>query len=182
MTVLTWGQAWGVWDSQGGARDKGAMMASIAEAESSLNTQARSWAGALGLWQVMPFWAADFGWPVSWLLVATYSARAAVRISGNGTNVGAWDTCYNPPSSAANRRNLSQPIQGSPAWNIWKRQGGSPSGGTVQGNALHGRASDSARALVERVSWANHLQGNAIPNNTEWVADNRKLLYGKRAR
>lgn len=182
MTVITWGQAWGLWDSQGGAHDKGAMMASIAEAESSLNTQAESPVGARGLWQEMPFWASYFGWPVSYLFIATYNARGAVRISGNGSNVGAWDTCYNPVSSAANRRNLSEPMQGSPAWNIWHGQGGGPSGGRVSGNALHGRASDSDRALVDRVSWANHLQGNAIPNNTEWVADNRKLLYGHRVR
>jgi hypothetical protein len=175
VSILSWGQLWGVWDSVGGARDKGAMMASIAIAESSGNTGVTSPAGAIGAWQIMPFWAGTFGWPVSALFNVTWNARAAVRISGNGTNVGAWDTCYNPPSSAANRRNLSGPLPGSPAWNVWKGQGGHPTGGGGTPTATSSGPSQSERAVLSRVPWANHLQENAIPNNTRWVAYNRTL-------
>lgn len=178
MSIITWGQAWGLWDSQGGAHDKGAMMASVAEAESSLNTLAESYVGARGLWQEMPFWAGVFGWPVSYLFVATRNAYAAVHISGNGRNVGAWDTCYNPVSSAANRRNLSEPMVGSPAWNIWHRSSGNAIGGGVTATVSHGGASAAQRSLVQRVSWANHLQQHAIPDNTQWVKDDTKLLLG----
>jgi hypothetical protein len=119
--------------------------------------------------------AVDFGWPVSFLYVVTFNAQAAKRISGNGQNVGAWDTCYNPPSSAAFRRTLSEPEAGSPAFNIWRGQGGHPSGGG--GGIVDTSSGPSAaeRAVLARVPWANHLQENAIPNNTRWVAYNCQL-------
>lgn len=180
MTHYTWGQLWGLWDGAGGRHDKGAMMASIAEAESSGYSNAVSSAGAIGCWQEMPFWAGVMGWPVSMLYVAHYNAVAAVHISGNGSNVGAWDTCYNPVSSAANRRNLREPEVGSPAWNIWNgSSGGAAPAGSGAGNS--GSAPDAAdMELIRKTVWANHLQQNAIPNNTGWVAYNRRLHFTPR--
>lgn len=178
MTDYSWGQLWGLWDGAGGRHDKGAMMASIAEAESSGDSIAVSPAGAIGCWQVMPFWASDFGWPVSLLYSGHYSAVAAVRISGNGANVGAWDTCYNPPSSAAYRKNLSEPEQGSPAWNIWHGSSGGPQGGGGGVQTVSHSGPDAYESQIARQTiWANHLQEHAIPDNTRWVSFNRKLHY-----
>lgn len=181
MTIYTWGQMWGLWDSVGGARNRGAMMASIAEAESSGNSLAISPAGALGLWQIMPFWASEWGWRVESLLIGVASARGALRISGNGYHVGAWDTCYNPVSSAADRRDLSEPMVGSPAWNIWHGHGGGP-GSSGGGGVQTYQGPDAAeQEVIAKVAWANHLQENAIPNNTRWVAYNT-VLHNTRIR
>ena len=177
MTHYTWGQLWGLWDGAGGRRDKGAMMASIAEAESSGYSNAVSSAGAIGCWQEMPFWAGVMGWPVSMLYVAHYNAVAAVHISGNGSNVGAWDVCYNPVSSAANRRNLREPEVGSPAWNIWNNTGGGAQSTGGLDNSGGGAPSAADMELIRKTRWANHLQENAIPNNTAWVAYNRSLHH-----
>src|SRR5215469_6631225 len=166
-----------LWISEGGSSSKATLMAAIATAESSGDSTARSWAGALGLWQVMPFWASDFGWSVSALLIATYSARAAIRISGDGNHVGAWDTCYNPPSSAAHRLDLSWPQRGSPAYNILgggSTGGGGGGGHVVQGNSYN-QPSSTERAVAIKVSWANHLQEHATPDNIAWLADQRRL-------
>jgi hypothetical protein len=151
------------------------MMSAISLAESSGESGVVSPAGAIGLWQVMPFWAEDFGWPLSYLYQPLYSARAAKMISGDGTNVGAWDTCYYPTSSAADRKDLSWPEQHSDAWNILQTHGVTTGGSG--GGGLLGSPSPGDAKLAQQVAWANHLQENAIPNNTAWVAYNRKLHY-----
>lgn len=177
MSTWTYDGLQKLWEFENGRSSKAPMMAAIALAESSGESGVSSYAGAIGLWQVMPFWAPHFGWPVSYLYDPIYSARAAVLISGDGSNVGAWDTCYNPPSSAANRRDLTYPLRGSPAWNILNdhgESGGGGSTGTIQGSS---EAGDSR--LAEQVTWANHLQTHAIPDNTAWVAYNRKVHWSK---
>jgi len=175
VSTWTWDSLQTLWKFEHGNSSKAEMMAAIALAESSGISDAVSPAGAIGLWQVMPFWASDFGWPVSYLYQPVYSALAAVRISGDGSNVGAWDTCYNPVSSAAHRKDLSAPETGSPAWNILHDHGISVTGGGG-GSVVEGPAPGDAQ-LASQVAWANHLQTNAIPNNTIWVAYNRDLHW-----
>lgn len=162
-----------LWEAAGGAPAKAALMAAISIAESSGNSGAVSPVGAIGLWQVMPFWAPHFGLPVSALYIALTNARVAKGISGDGNHVGAWDTCYNPPASAARRLDLTWPEQGSPAWNILGGRGGGGGGGVVVVSHTGPSAADSA--LARKVGWANHLQTVAIPNNTRWVSFNRTL-------
>jgi sugar/nucleoside kinase (ribokinase family) len=149
------------------------VMAAISLAESSGDSTIVSPAGAIGLWQIMPFWAATFHQPVSDLYVALINCDDARRISGNGYNLGAWDTCYNPPSSAAVRRDLHWPETGSPAWNILQTHGAGINPGETHGAA--GSADPGDRQLMQQVGWANHLQDNAIPHNTGWVAYNRSF-------
>lgn len=157
----------------GGSPSRAPMMSAVAGAESSYDDKIVSPAGAIGLWQIMPFWAGDLGWPVSFLYQPIYNAKAAVHISGGGFHVGAWDTCYNPPSAAANRLDLRWPEKFSPAWNILQSHGASvaPRGSGVGA----GTPSPGDRELVRQAEWANHLQNVAIQNNTAWVAYNRKL-------
>lgn len=149
------------------------VMAAIALAESSGESEAVSPAGAIGLWQIMPFWAGTFGQSVSQLYVAAYNCDDARRISGDGYHLGAWDTCYNPPSSAANRRDLSWPETGSPAWNMLRSHGGGGGGGGPPKTIGAPTASD--KQLMQQVAWANHLQTHAIPNNTGYLAYQRTL-------
>jgi Lysozyme like domain len=169
-----------LWEQAGGDPRRAAVMAAIAEAESSGNSGAVSWAGAIGLWQIMPFWAPHFGWPVSLLYDPWHNAWGAKQISGDGYHVGAWDTCYNPPSSAANRRDLSNPIVGSPAYNILRGRGGTGSNTSVSVGSNHIGPTNSERDIMSKLAWANHLQRHAIPDNTQWVADNRRLRKPRR--
>lgn len=162
----------------GGAKSRGPMMAAVATAESSGDETIVSPAGAIGYWQIMPFWAATFGWPVSYLYQGYYNARAAVKISGGGFHVGAWDTCYNPPSSAARRLDLTWPERGSPAWNELQTHGTAT--GPGGGGETVGSPDPSDQQLIQQRNWADHLQQVAIVNNTAWVAYNRKLHYGGR--
>lgn len=175
MSTWTYDSAQTLFKFAGGAASRAPMMSAVAGAESSYESGVVSPAGAIGLWQIMPFWAAHFGWPVSYLYQPLYNAKAAVGISGGGFHVGAWDTCYNPPSAAANRLDLTWPEKFSPAWNILQSHGASvaPPGGS-QGI---GSPSPGDSKLVQETSWANHLQRVAIQNNTAWVAYNRKLHY-----
>lgn len=156
------------------------VMAAIALAESSGQSTIVSPAGAIGLWQIMPFWAGTFGQSVSELYVALVNCDDARRISGNGYHLGAWDTCYNPPSSAAVRRDLGWPERGSPAWNILQDHGAGINPGPATGAS--GGPSPSDKTLMRQVSWAKHLQEVAIPNNTGWVAYNRTLRGPGRSR
>jgi hypothetical protein len=178
VTVFGWDGLEGLWVANRGPRDKSPIAAGVALAESSGESGVVSSAGAIGCWQIMPFWAPHFGWPVSALYNPNYNARAAIAISSDGTNWGAWDTCYNPVSSAANRRDLPYPMAGSPAWNEIRDHGATVQPGTSPG--VTGGPSASDRELLRRVAWANHLQSNAIPHNTSWVAYNRRFHYPHR--
>lgn len=172
MSTWGWDSLQQLWKAAGGNTSKGPVMAAIALAESSGESGVVSPAGAIGLWQVMPFWAGDFGWPVSYLYQPLYSAIAARRISGDGEHLGAWDTCYNPPSAAANRLDLRWPERGSPAWDELDSHGASSGGGG--GSESPGGPSPGDRRLQQQVAWANHLQDHAIPVNTNWVSYNRQ--------
>ncbi len=137
MTVLTIAQTEAIWVFAGGAESRKVMMTAVAISESSLNSTIVSPAGAIGLWQIMPFWAGHFGWPVSNLYQTYYNARAAVSISGNGTNVAAWDSCYADIYSSGRLSYLSWPQAGSAAARNLALMGGGggPGGGPGEGEA-----------------------------------------------
>lgn len=175
MSTWTWDSLQTLWKFAGGNASRAQVMAAIALAESGGRSWVVSSAGAIGLWQEEPFWAGHFGWPVSYLYQPLYNAKAAVGISGGGFHLGAWDTCYYPTSSAANRRDLHWPMQHSDAWNILQTHGAAS--GPGGGGETVGGPDPSDRQLIQQTAWANHLQNNAIPNNTAWVAYNRKLHY-----
>ena len=75
-----------LWDAVGGSPGSAFIAAEIAVAESGGNQYATGPAGERGYWQIHP----DHG------ALSTYdafgNARAAVSISGNGSNWGAWTT------------------------------------------------------------------------------------------
>lgn len=173
MSVWSYDSLQTLFKFAGGASSRAPMMAAVALAESSGESGVVSYAGAIGLWQEEPFWAAHFGWPVSYLYQPLYNAKAAVGISGGGYHVGAWDTCYNPPAAAARRLDLSWPERGSPAWNILNGHGGAATGPGSSESV--GSPSPGDTRLLQQVAWANHLQSNAIVTNTNWVSYNRQL-------
>lgn len=75
-----------LWDAAGGAPGSAFIAAEVATAESGGNQYATGAAGERGYWQINP----DHG------ALSTYdafgNARAAIIISGNGSNWGAWTT------------------------------------------------------------------------------------------
>lgn len=89
----------------------------IAECESSLNTDAVSPAGALGLWQIMPFNFAPLGLSVGDWRNPDINARAATLLSGHGSNCAAWDTCYRDIQATGRYTFLNWPEAGSCAYN-----------------------------------------------------------------
>ena len=173
MSNYDWPQLQALWKFAGGNASREDVMAAISLAESSGEAEVVSPAGAIGLWQVMPFWAPHFGWPVSYLYQPYYNARAAVGISGGGYHLGAWDTCYNPPSAAANRLDLSWPETGSPAWDELRSHGAGTTGGGGGGGSTGPSGADAV--LMRQFAWANHLAEYAVVNNTNWVSWNRTL-------
>lgn len=83
--TYTYSQLEGLWDKAGGPRDMAAVMAAIAEAESSGNADAHNASGASGLWQILglPFPGNPFD--------ALTNARMAVsKYMSQG--LGAWTT------------------------------------------------------------------------------------------
>lgn len=98
MPVLTIPEIAGAWQSAGATQigiDRRIEFAAICLAESGGNTDAVSPAGALGLWQVMPFNFAPLGLDVNQWRDPFVNARAALLLSNQGQNCAAWDSCYN---------------------------------------------------------------------------------------
>lgn len=117
MSVLTRRQAAAALERQGMPPRHVAEFVAIAEAESSLNDQAQSPVGALGLWQIMPFNFAPLGLDIAFWANPDTNARAAVLLSGHGSNCAAWDTCYADIQASGRLAFLGWPQRGSAAWN-----------------------------------------------------------------
>lgn len=117
MAVLTAVQVADAWVAAGGPKSRAVEFVAIAMGESSLDDTAESSAGAQGLWQVMPFWWGSLGLdPNMWSDPLT-NARAAVAISGHGTNCAAWDSCYTDIYTSGRLQFLAWPQSGSADYN-----------------------------------------------------------------
>lgn len=82
------------WVGAGGPVSRRVEWVAIAIGESSLDPNAVSSAGAIGLWQIMPFNAPPYGYSPGQLYDPHVNAIVAVRMSGGGTNCAAWDSAY----------------------------------------------------------------------------------------
>lgn len=117
MAVLSIGQAGAALARQGMPARRIPEFVAVAMAESSLDTEAKSPVGALGLWQIMPFNFAGLGLDIAFWDNPDTNARAAVLLSGSGTNCAAWDTCYANIAASGRYRFLGWPETGSAAFN-----------------------------------------------------------------
>jgi hypothetical protein len=113
VTVLSAAQAAAYWTGAGGPASRAVEWVAIAIGESSLDTAAVSSAGAIGLWQIMPFNAAPYGYAVAQLYDPAVNAAIAVAMSGGGTNCAAWDSCYTDIEADGRLSFLSWPQPGS---------------------------------------------------------------------
>ena len=115
--LLTARQVAGWWQAEGGPASRDVEWVAIAIGESSLETGVVSSAGAIGLWQIMPEHAAEYGFEVSGLYDPQVNAYIAVRLSGYGTNCAAWDSAYRDINASGRYTFLAFPEQGSADYN-----------------------------------------------------------------
>lgn len=117
MALLTAVQTADLWLGAGGPKNRVVEWVAIAIGESGLVTDAVSSAGAIGMWQIMPFNAPAFGYTAADLYDPAVNARVAVAMSGGGTNCAAWDSCYLNIRASGRYTFLSWPEQGSADYN-----------------------------------------------------------------
>lgn len=117
MTRLSAVQVADYWIGAGGPRARAVEWVAIAIGESGLDDAAVSSAGAIGLWQIMPFNAAPNGVTVGELYNPAVNARVAVAMSGGGTNCAAWDSAYRNIQASGRYSFLGWPETGSADFN-----------------------------------------------------------------
>lgn len=113
MTVHTAAQVAGYWTGAGGPKTRAVEWVAVSIGESSLDDAAVSPVGAIGLWQIMPFNAATYGYAVADLYNPAVNAAVAVAMSGGGVNCAAWDSCYADIQASGRYTFLAWPEQGS---------------------------------------------------------------------
>jgi hypothetical protein len=117
VTVHTATDVAAIWTRAAGSSERAVEWVAISMGESSLDDSVVSSAGAIGLWQIMPFNAHWGGGSVSDLYDPDYNARVAVLMSGNGANCAAWDSCYLDINRSGRYSYLGWPERGSADWN-----------------------------------------------------------------
>lgn len=117
MTALTAVQVADFWIGAGGPRSRAVEWVAIAMGESSLEYDVVSPAGAIGLWQIMPFNAGPYGYSVQNLYDPAINARIAVLMSGYGVNCAAWDSAYANIYASGRYSYLAWPEVGSADYN-----------------------------------------------------------------
>lgn len=155
MTQLTAREVADAWVAAGGPKSRATEWTAIAMGESAFRTDAISSAGALGLWQIMPFNWSSHGVPQSRWQDPVANATVAVRMSGGGTNCAAWDSCYADIERSGRLSYLPWPQVGSADYNNLavvsaeigtdKLGGAVPPPGTWEINQLAGAAADMQR-------------------------------------
>lgn len=172
--ILSPRQAAFAWNAAGGQTGRAVEFTAIAVAESSLDTNAISPAGALGLWQIMPANFAPLGVDQGQWYVPVVNARAAVLLSGRGSNCAAWDTAYANIGRSGRYRFLGWPERGSAAWNnlsyVAAHLGGTITPPPGAAPALTVGGQDVDPALTAAVDQLSHLIGYAIPAATAQIA------------
>lgn len=164
MTVWPARDVAGFWQGAGGPASRDVEWVAIAMGESSLDDHALSSAGAIGLWQIMPFHAADFGITVDSLYDPRTNALVTVSLSGHGTNCAAWDSCYANIYASGRYAFLAFPEVGSADYNNLATAASEigknvPTLTTISPSDVPGRSVDKA---IERINFALHREIPAI--------------------
>ena len=132
MTIYSPAGIMGVWLAAGGSRDGRVVMTAVALAESGGDSTAVSPSDDHGLWQINGIHFAAFGVNAQTVLDPHTNARIAIALSGNGTNVAAWCTCWINPGRDCGHGFIPVPQTGSPAWDQLPRaQAVAGVGGTI---------------------------------------------------
>lgn len=113
MAQLTALQVADLWIAAGGPSSRAVEWTAIALGESGYRTDVVSSAGAIGVWQVMPEHAAEYGYPVAALYDPLVNGKITVALSGHGTNCAAWDSAYRDINVSGRYAFLAWPEPGS---------------------------------------------------------------------
>lgn len=116
MTQLTALEVADYWIGAGGPKSRAVEWVAIAIGESGLDTAATSPVGAAGLWQIMPFNAAPYGYTPAQLYDPHVNAVVTVAMSGGGVNCAAWDSAYRNIFISGRYQYLAYPEPGSADW------------------------------------------------------------------
>lgn len=165
MTLLTAVQVADYWVGAGGPKSRDVEWVAIAMGESGLVTDAVSSAGAVGLWQIMPFNAPTYGYSTSDLYDPAINARIAVAMSGGGVNCAAWDSCYANISASGRYSFLGWPEVGSADYNNLPAAASEIGGNTINPAGDPG-APGQQDTLPGTVSALQALAGRQLPAQT----------------
>ena len=162
MAELTAVQVADYWIGAGGPKARATEWVAIAMGESGLNDAALSPAGAIGLWQIMPFNAPGYGYSPSQLYDPAINARVAVSMSGGGINCAAWDSCYLDIYASGRYTFLAWPERGSADYNNLAAAA-AEIGGNVLNPAGDPGAPASADPLPGAIARLQAMAGKDIP-------------------
>ena len=165
MTLLTARQVAGYWEGAGGPASRAAEWVAIAMGESGLVSDAVSPAGAIGIWQVMPFNAPPYGYTPNDLYDPAINARVTVAMSGGGTNCAAWDSAYADIYASGRYSFLAWPERGSVDYNNLAAAAAELGGSAV--NPIGGTAQPGVdNTLAATVSALQKIGGQLVPAQT----------------
>jgi hypothetical protein len=164
-----------VWEANGGDKAHVIVAVAVASAESGRNTNAISPSSDYGLWQIN---SSNFGWlglTPSTALEADPNAKAAIRMSGNGSNWAPWCTCWVDPAANCGHGNLPYPEQGSPAYGwidtVAKALGQSPPTPPPPGGNPPGGPNPSSAAenlLIQMVDDYKTYNNTRLRGHAKW--------------
>lgn len=169
MTILSAHEVARWWEAEGGPASRDVEWVAIAIGESGFDDSVVSSAGAIGIWQIMPEHAAEYGFAVGDLYSPGVNAYIAVRLSGYGQNCAAWDSAYLNIQASGRYTFLAWPERGSADWNNLATASamlGRPSGANAPGPVAVNVGSDLPPALAR---WQD-LGGRQIPALTRRLA------------
>lgn len=187
MTTLTALQVADLWIAAGGPKNRAVEWTAISLGESGYQTDVVSSAGAIGLWQIMPFNAAPHGFTVQDLYNPDDNAKVAVAMSNGGQNCAAWDSCYADIGASGRYTFLAWPERGSADYaNLAevsvelgrdKLGGAFPPPGTfgidqvvTASNAIDRQLAALRRVLVPQLVWTRQaMDSTGRPGVKPWV-------------
>jgi Transglycosylase SLT domain len=159
---LTMHQVADAWIAAGGPRNRAVEWVGICWGESSGRTDAVSVDGALGLFQIMPFNWGPLGLDERDWQDPVTNARAAVIMSGHGTNCAAWDSAYADIQASGRYRFLGYPEKGSADYNNALQAAVVLGRDKLGGAVPHGGFTPS-KSLDHAVSHLNNLATKLLP-------------------
>lgn len=175
MTRLSAAQVAGYWLGAGGPRDRVVEWVAIGIGESDLDDEVVSPAGAIGVWQVMPFNAPTYGYSPADLYNPAVNARVTVLMSGGGQNCAAWDSAYRNIYASGRYTYLAWPEVGSADYNNL-----STAAALLGGQALKQigtpRYPGVAGTLPAAIDDMQRIGGRAVPQLTAQLATTTRAI------
>lgn len=163
MALLHAHQVVAYWTGAGGPARTALAWASVSIAESSWDTEATSPTDAHGLYQIEPYsWPAGAGDGSLWRDPAANS-KAAVILSGGGSNFAPWDTAYADIGRSGRYTYLAWPEKGSAAARYMPYVQGAL-GTTAYGTGAAPAEPGLTGTLPDAIRWYGEASNSVIPN------------------